>query len=69
MNITFFTKEEVKQIKERIFAYCTWDDTIMNRFEDLFTKWNFPDDCVLEMRSEVKSTKPPKMEMKQILIK
>ncbi len=66
INITYFTKEEVEQIKSKIFAYCSWDDTLMNRFENLFNQLYFPDDCVLEIRSELLSTKPPKLELKQI---
>ncbi len=64
--ITYFTKEEVEHIKQNIFAYCHWSDKVMNRFEDLFNQLEFPDDCVLELRGELISIKPPKLEQTQI---
>lgn len=64
--ITYFTKDEVGHIKQNIFAHCHWSDTVMNRFEDFFEYLDFPDDCVLELRGELISTKPPKLEQKQI---
>ena len=67
--ITYFTKDEVEHIKQNIFAHCHWSDTVMNRFEDFFEYLDFPDNCVLELHGELISTKPPKLEQKQILKK
>ena len=64
--ITYFTKDEVEHIKQNIFAHCHWSDTVMNRFEDFFEYLDFPDECVLELRGELTSIKPPKLEQKQI---
>lgn len=38
----------------------------MNRFEDLFNHLDFTEDTVLELRGTILSTKPPKLELKQI---
>lgn len=65
-TITFFTKKEVEHIKQRVFAYCHWSDTVMNKFEDMFEYLDFPEDFVLELRGTLRSTKLPKLEQKQI---
>ncbi|BDC93350.1 hypothetical protein [Treponema bryantii] len=63
-TIVLFTKEEVEELKSKVFAYCHWNDTLMNRFEDLFTFLDFPDDGALELRSTILT--PPKLELKQV---
>lgn len=64
--IIHFTKDEVNYIKDKVFAYCHWNDKVMNRFEDLFYHLDFTGDTVLELRGTILSTKPQKLELKQI---
>ncbi len=58
--------EEIDYIKDKVFTYCHWSDKVMNRFEDLFNHLDFTEDTVLELRGTILSTKPPKLELKQI---
>lgn len=66
MNITFFTKEDVEYLRDKLFIHCHWNDKLMNKFEDLFNLFDFTEDTVLEVRSTVLSTKAPKLELKQV---
>ena len=63
--ITYFMKEEVCYIKDKVFTYSHWIDKVMNRFMDLSNHLDFIEDTVLELRGSILSTKPPKLELKQ----
>lgn len=61
-----FSKGDIDYIKDKLFDHCHWNDTLMNKFEDLFNHLDFTEDSLIELRSKVLSTKPLKMELKQI---
>ena len=58
-NYSYFTKEDVENIKDVISLHCHWNDKVMNKVEDFFSFMEIPEGQVVEIQSTLVPIEKP----------